>query len=107
MKRDLTVYIASAWWRDSDPYVTVCALTAEACEKAIMSAIEDAAREAFDSDCEPEDGEDAKTVEDYEDDQAWSGVFPESLRETLGGMFGKADDLKADLRASGVAYLTV
>lgn len=29
MKRDITVYVASAWWRDSDPHTGVVALSAE------------------------------------------------------------------------------
>lgn len=100
MKRDITVYVASAWWRDSDPHTGVVALTAEAAEKAIEDAIESTADDAFN--CADEDDENDK--EDYIDQQAWSGVFPESLRSILENTRERTEVL-ADLRASGVAYL--
>ena len=90
MKRDLTVYVASAWWRDCDPSVSVIALSPE----VARAQIEDAMREMV----KDGDGED--------DDVAWSGVHAWSLRQAFGGTFGRIhrDELKDDLRARGYAY---
>lgn len=120
MKRDLTVYVASAWWRDCDPHTGVVALTAEAAEKAIEDAIRQSAEDAASDEwcvCGEE------VTDDNEDEhkgcgidaQAWSGVFPESLRSILDSMETRWDggergryqqrDTLENLRAYGVAYL--
>jgi len=110
MKRDLTVYIGSAWWRDCDPHTYVVALTAELAEKALEDAMRDAAERAtddFDDICGTcgaamwEESHDA--LDCGLDAQAYSGVFPESLREVL-SHDGRPGDLLADLRATGVAF---
>jgi len=66
---DQTVYVASAWWRENDAFVTVVGNSARLVEKTIFKAMRNAAIDAYNSDCE-----DGKRVRDYMDDIAWSGV---------------------------------
>lgn len=103
LTRDVVLYVGSAWWRDCDPFVRVVATTAEACEKALQRAMEEAAEEAAGDD--DEDDEEARDADDYLDDIAWSGVHPEGWREFLGEPKRAREDAKADLRATGIAYL--
>ena len=120
MKRDLTVYVASAWWRDSDPHTGVVALTAAAAEKTIEESIREAAERDVDGFedqcpyCDEELTEESDVSEHLDcamDAQAWSGIHPESLRYLLADYKGspyretQRQELLDALRASGVAYM--
>ena len=65
-----TVYVASAWWHDCDPFVTICGNSPKRVEKAIMRAMRDAATDAYNQ----SEQEDKRRVRDYLDDIGWSGV---------------------------------
>jgi hypothetical protein len=65
-----TVYVASAWWHDCDPFVSICGNSPKHVEKAIMRAMRDAATDAY-NESEPED---KRKVRDYLDNIGWSGV---------------------------------
>lgn len=68
-------YVASAWWLDSDPFITIVSTTAKKTEKAIMRAMREEARSAYDSML-------YDRVSDALDDIAWSGIFEEN-RDTI------------------------
>jgi hypothetical protein len=65
-----TVYVASAWWHDCDPFVSVCGNSPRAVEKAIMRSMRDAAIDVYNQ----SGPEDKRKVRDYLDDIGWSGV---------------------------------
>jgi len=65
-----TVYVASAWWEDNDPFVTVAGNDPRKVEKAINRAMKDAATDAYNG-SEPED---KRKLRDYLNDIGWSGV---------------------------------
>jgi len=89
-------WIASAWWRDCDPFVFVVAKTREAAEQAIDVAVEEEARSAFNSD----DGiEDWDTWEDAADGIVWSGAHAESLENVT-----ITDEQRRELEADGYVY---
>lgn len=67
---DQTVYVASAWWRDNDAFVTVVGNSARLVEKTIFKAMRNAAIDEYNS----SDSEDKRTIRDWMDDIAWSGV---------------------------------
>ncbi len=69
---DTTVYVASAWFRENDPFVSVVALTAKKCESVIRVVTREEARTAW-------QGETFGTLREALNDIAWSGVFPEKL----------------------------
>jgi hypothetical protein len=77
--RQTKVYVASAWWRDCDAFASVVANSAKVCERKIMQAMRDAATDAFNH-SEPED---ERTVDDYMEDIAWSGVSLERLEDVM------------------------
>jgi hypothetical protein len=64
------VYVASAWWNDSDPFVTIVGNDPKKVERAAYSAMKDTATDAYNS-SEPED---KRKVRDFLDDIGWSGV---------------------------------
>ena len=101
LTRDVTLYVGSAWWRDCDPFVRVVATTAEGAAEALDKAMVEATEDAAESD----DDDEARAVDDYLDDIAWSGVSAEGWREFLGESKRAREDAKADLRATGIAYL--
>jgi hypothetical protein len=92
----MNVYVASAWWRYSDPFVTIVGKTADAVEKAIHRVMKEEASEAVDS-------ESYDSIDDALDEIAWSGVHPEKL-ETLTHS-SEAESVKDTLKRSSVAYL--
>jgi len=64
-------YVASAWWRGCDPFLTVVSTTARKTENAVMKAVREEAQWAYD------DGSYERVYEAV-DDIRWSGVFPET-----------------------------
>jgi hypothetical protein len=70
--KDTSVYVASAWWRNSDPSMGVVATTERRAEKEIERQMRDAARDARD------DGS-YKTISSALDDIAWSGIHVQKL----------------------------
>lgn len=90
-----TVYVASAWWRDSDPSMGVVAMTRGEAEEDIAEQMRDAARNARD------DGS-YKSVDAALDDIAWSGIHAWRLGDIV-----SEDELEqaiADLESDGVFY---
>lgn len=65
-----TVYVASAWWRECDPFVTVVGNNEKRVEKTIYRVMKDQAIDAYNS----SESEDQRKVRDYLDDIGWSGV---------------------------------
>jgi hypothetical protein len=67
---DQTVYASSAWWRDNDAFVTVVGNSARLVEKTIFKAMRNAAIDEYNS----SGSEDKRTIRDWMNDIAWSGV---------------------------------
>ena len=65
-----TVYVASAWWSDCDPFVRVVGNDPKRVEKAVERAMKDAAIDAYNG-SEPED---KRKVRDFLRDIEWTGV---------------------------------
>src|SRR5579871_6872088 len=65
-----TVYVASAWWHDCEPFVVVAVNNPKTVERAIFRAMRDAATDAYNG-SEPED---SRKVRDYLADICWTGV---------------------------------
>jgi hypothetical protein len=91
-----TVFVASAWWRDCEPFVGVVALEQEDAERKIKEAVEEAAEEAFQN-SEPEDD---RTKDDYLNDICHSGVFEEPIAN-----LSLSSEQQDDLNRDGYAYL--
>ncbi|HYX21768.1 MAG TPA: hypothetical protein VFA98_13060 [Thermoanaerobaculia bacterium] len=89
------VYVAAAWWRNSDPSMGVVATTEKRAEKEIERQMRDAARDARD------DGS-YRTINAALDDIAWSGVHAEKLGTIAQGR--EVEDAVADLEENGVWY---
>lgn len=89
------VYVAAAWWRNSDPSMGVVATTEKRAEKEIERQMRDAARDARD------DGS-YRTVNDALGDIAWSGVHAEKLGNVAKGR--EVLDAVADLEEHSVWY---
>ena len=92
---DTTVYIASAWWQDSDPSMSVVATTDKIAEADIRRQMKDAAKDARD------DGS-YRTISDALDDIAWSGVFPEPLKNVV--LPREMDQAIAELEEDSIFY---
>lgn len=92
----MKVYVASAWWRDCDPFVSVVSLNRERAADLIDEEMRDEAERAADSDME-----DAKELDDYLDDMAWSGV--QEFEDT--DNIGLTGDIRDELREQGFAWL--
>lgn len=126
LRRDLPVFVASAWWRDCDPFASVVALDPKVAEAQIEAAMVEAAEQAVDGEdpeCHCSGSEtgsehieecpSAETLDEARDRLldgiAWSGVHPWGLREVFAGILGggRAQDIKADLRAQGFAFMEV
>ncbi len=65
-----TIYVASAWWEDCDPFVRVVGNDPKKVQKAVERAMKDEAVDAFNA-SEPED---KRKVRDFLNDIGWSGV---------------------------------
>ena len=87
-----TVWVATAWWRDCDPFASVATNTAEEAERLINRAIRDAATDAYNS-SEPDD---TRTVEQWAEEIAWSGCNQFRLAEVV-------SDSELDRYFAGVA----
>jgi hypothetical protein len=92
---DTIIYVASAWWQDSDPSMGVVATTERRAESKIRALIEDAAREARD------DGS-FKTIASAMDEIAWSGVHAEKLGTIASGR--EMEEAIRDLEEDGYWY---
>ena len=93
--KDTIVYVAAAWWRNSDPSMGVVATTERRAEKEIERQMRDAARDARD------DGS-YKTISGALDDIAWSGVHAEKLSEAASAR--EMDEAIRQLEEDGVWY---
>ena len=65
-----TVYVASAWWEDCDPFVTVVGNDPKKVERAISGAMKDAATDAYNG----SESDDKRRVRDFLNDIGWTGV---------------------------------
>lgn len=93
MIRDLPVYTGAVWWRYCDPHTIVVALSATAAEQALTDACAESLAVA--------NSDEEKVI----DDQCWSGIHTDSLRQVLASMSKRARrDCFADLRGGGVYY---
>jgi hypothetical protein len=65
-----TLYVASAWWRENDAFVTVAGNSARLVEKQIFKAMRNAAIDEYNN----SDADDKRTVRSFLNEIAWSGV---------------------------------
>lgn len=89
------VYVASAWWRDCDPFATIVADTRSTAQRLISESMLEEAERAW-NDSEPED---SRSKADYLDEIAWSGVFA----EPIDSLNLTADEL-AELKENGYVW---
>lgn len=98
---ETTVYVASAWWTDNDPFTSCIALDAETCEKELDASIDEMAEvwvdQVFNSEgaelnMDPEEwealseSEQEEQAKNYVDSNIrWSGVSTFTLGDLLDG----------------------
>jgi hypothetical protein len=85
-----TVYLAAAWWQDSDPFTGVIARTPALAERIIVRAMREENSRAHDV---PKD-------EDFTGRPVWSGVHA----ETLADLPALTEEQETDLRERGFCY---
>jgi hypothetical protein len=90
-----TVYVAAAWWHDSDPSMGIVATTERRAESKINALMEDAARSARD------DGS-YRTIVSAMDDIGWSGVHADKLSDVASGR--EMEEAIRDLEEDGYWY---
>lgn len=93
----MKVYVASAWWRDCDPFVSVVSMNRDRAADLIRETMEDEAQSAADGDLDDE----SKEFDDYLDDMAWSGVQVFEHTDNI----GLTGDILDELREQGFAWL--
>jgi len=92
----MNVYVASVWWRDSDPFVTVVGTTIKKVEAKVKRIMKEEAAEARDSGTH-------KSINAALDDLAWSGVHSDSLESIT--IASEREEIKEELDRVGTAYL--
>jgi len=91
----MKVYVASAWWRDCDPFVSVVSTNKTRAADLIREEMAEEAEHAYGGDDEDKD------LEDYLDEMAWSGV--QEFEDT--DNIGLTGDIRDELREQGFAWL--
>lgn len=92
---DTTVYSSSAWWSESDPSMSVVALTAKRAETEIRKQMREAAKSGYDDDS-------YGSVREAMDAIRWSGVHSFSLRTLANER--ELEEAISDLQDRGVWY---
>lgn len=74
------VYVASAWWRDSDPFATAVSLDPRKTERAIRLSVKEEAKRVYDDEkAYPKSDRQYGSLNAVMDAIAWSGVHQERL----------------------------
>ena len=91
----MKVYVATIWWADSDPLITIVTKSQNKTKKLALQYMKKESKDAYDND-------DFDSLTDAQDSIRWGGVHAFDLKDLVKGR--EYTEAVADLK-TGVAYL--